>query len=324
MRDRRPGRRYMRNAGASQRGTANRGWANQAPEFRFPAIAKSGERKTATDSLALAPIRTRSEQLRKRYDEDYPRYRNALDAWTAERKNIFTIKKLDPSARRAKLEALGREPAAPKSPILILQEPTLEGLTKHLKVGYPSVGLFSSEGGQFIGGHAMSDDAKRRSAAALNALWDDGKLERVRASEESMLLPGRRVSVFLQVQPEVSKHFLCDPVLQDIGLLARFLITQPDSTMGSREFRKLAPEHQAAIAAYNAQMLGLLRGNLPYDERGDGLEPPALTMSSDARVVWIDFANHIEAMLAPGGETSDMSAVKGALSCKSMDLIGHS
>jgi hypothetical protein len=280
----------------------------------FLAIAKSGERKTATDSLALAPIRTRSDELRKRYDEDYLRYRNALDAWNAERKKILGRENLDLSTRRAQLEALGREPVAPKSPILILQEPTLEGLTKHLKVGYPSVGLFSSEGGQFVGGHAMSDDSKRRSAAALNALWDDGKLERVRASEESVLLPGRRVSVFLQVQPEVAQHFLCDPVLQDIGLLARFLITHPDSTMGSRKFRELAPEHQAAIAAYNTQMLGLLRRSLPYDERFDGLEPPPLIMSSSARARWIDFANHIEPMLvAAGGELHEISGFANKL-----------
>jgi hypothetical protein len=279
----------------------------------FLTIAQTGERKTATDSQALKPIRTRSEELRKSYDEDYARYRNALDVWNAERKKILGNEKLDVSTRRARLDALGREPAAPKSPILILQEPTLEGLTKHLKVGYPSVGLFSSEGGQFIGGHAMSDDAKRRSAAALNALWDDGKLERIRASEEIALLPGRRLSVFLQAQPDVAQHFLCDPVLHDIGLLARFLITQPNSTMGSRKFRDLAPEHQTAIAAYEAKMLGLLRHSLPYDERGDGLEPPALIMSSDARADWIDFADQIETMLAPGGELREISGLANKL-----------
>ena len=95
------------------------------------------------------------------------------------------------------------------------------------------MGLFSSEGGQFIGGHAMSDDAKRRSAAALNAMWDEGKLERIRASEEAVILPGRRLSVLLQAQPEVGHVFLNDAVLQDIGLLSRFLITEPETTMGS-------------------------------------------------------------------------------------------
>jgi hypothetical protein len=234
----------------------------------FLAIALSGERKTATDKLALKPIHQRADELRTDYDAASSHYKNALDVLTAERKKILSEKsKLDPVTRQAKLDAL-KEPKAPKTPILILQEPTLEGLTKHLKQGYPSMGLFSSEGGQFIGGHAMSDDAKRRSAAALNALWDDGRLERIRASEEIALLPGRRVSLFLQAQPDIAQCFLADPVLQDIGLLARFLVTQPDSTMGSRRVRELAPEHQNAIATYGARLLVLLRRELPYDERG--------------------------------------------------------
>ncbi len=279
----------------------------------FLAIAQSGERKTATDREALKPIHTRSEELRRRYAEDFPRYQNALDAWTAERKKILGNKKLDVSARRDKLDALGHKPAEPKSPILIVQEPTLEGLTKHLKVGYPSLGLFSSEGGQFIGGHAMSEETKLRSAAALNALWDDGRLERIRASEETAILPGRRVSVFLQAQPDVAQHFLADPILQEIGLLARFLITQPNSTMGSRRFRELEPEHQAAIASYCAKTLSLLRRSLPYDERGDGLEPPALIMSPDARAQWIELADHVEAMLTPGGELHEISGFANKL-----------
>ena len=279
----------------------------------FLAIALSGERKTATDKEALDPIRKRSDELRRDYDEALPRHRNAFDAWTAERKKVLSDKRLDASARRSKLEALGREPAAPKSPILILQEPTLEGLTKHLKLGYPSVGLFSSEGGQFIGGHAMSDDAKRRSAGALNSLWDDGRLERIRATEEIALLPGRRVSVFLQAQPDVAQFFLADPILQDIGLLARFLITQPDTTMGSRKIRELASEHQTAIVTYGAKMLALLRRELPYDERGDGLEPPPLIMSSAARAAWIAFDAHLEPMRAPGAALHEISGFANKL-----------
>jgi len=159
----------------------------------------------------------------------------------------------------------------------------------------------------------MSDDAKRRSAAALNSLWDDGRLERIRASEEIALLPGRRVSVFLQAQPDVAQYFLSDPILQDIGLLARFLVTQPDSTMGSRKIRDLASEHQLAIATYCAKMLGLLRRELPYDDRGDGLEPPALPMSSEARAAWVAFDDHLEPMRSPGATLHDISGFANKL-----------
>lgn len=93
----------------------------------FLAIALSGERKTATDKEALDPIRKRSDELRRDYDDALPNYRNAHDAWEAERKAILGKRNDDVAGRRAKLQALGREPSAPKSPILILQEPTLEG-----------------------------------------------------------------------------------------------------------------------------------------------------------------------------------------------------
>jgi hypothetical protein len=273
----------------------------------FLTIAQSGERKTATDTQALKPINKHASELRRDYDAEHLKYRNALDAWTAERQKILKDRKLKAEGRKFELDQLGQQPSAPKSPILMLQEPTLEGLTKHLKIGYPSVGLFSSEGGQFIGGHAMSDDAKKRSAAALNALWDDGKLERIRATEEAVILPGRRVSVFLQAQPEVAQIFLSDLVLRDIGLIARFLITQPESTMGNRPFAELAPQHKLAIATYGAQILSLLRRDLPYDERQDGLEPPPLSMTGTTRAKWIEFSNHVEKLLGPGGELHEIS-----------------
>jgi len=273
----------------------------------FMTRAQYGERKTATDTQALRPLNDRAKELRQDFDAKSLSYRNALDVWTAQRQRIVKNKQLDASKQKSELEFLGAEPSPPKSPILTLQEPTLEGLTKHLKIGYPSIGLFSSEGGQFIGGHAMSDDAKRRSAAALNALWDDGKLERIRATEEAAILPGRRLSVFLQAQPDVAQGFLADPVLRDIGLLARFLITQPDSTMGSRRFSEMAAHHKLAIATYGVRMLALLRRDLSYDERADGLELPALAMTGATRAEWIDFANHIEELLAPGKELHEIA-----------------
>ena len=288
----------------------------------FLTIAQSGERKTATDTKALRPINDRAAELQREYDESYLSYRNALDVWTGERQRILKDRKLTKEGRKFNLDALGREPLAPKSPILTMQEPTLEGLTKHLKIGHPSIGLFSSEGGQFIGGHAMSDDAKRRSAAALNALWDDGRLERIRATEDAAILPGRRLSVFLQAQPDVAQGFLTDPILRDIGLLARFLIAQPDSTIGSRRFSELAAHHKLAITTYGVKMLGLLRRELPYDERRDGLEPPALLMMGTTRAKWIEFSDHVEELLAPGRELHEITGFANKLAEHAARIAG--
>jgi hypothetical protein len=61
-------------------------------------------------------------------------------------------------------------------------ELTFEGLCKLFAVGQPSLGIFATEGGQFVGGHGMSDDAKLRTAAGLSKLWDDGETRRVRSA----------------------------------------------------------------------------------------------------------------------------------------------
>jgi len=141
----------------------------------------------------------------------------------------------------------------------------------------------------------------------MNAMWDDGTMERIRASEEAVILPGRRLSVFLQAQPEVAHLFLSDPVLRDIGLLSRFLVTEPGTTMGNRPYRDLTPVHEAAVAAYNAKTLALLRHPLPYDDHGEALKPPHLAMTADARERWIAFSDEVDAALKPGLDLHEIS-----------------
>ena len=66
--------------------------------------------------------------------------------------------------------------------MLTCPEPTYEGLVKHLVFGQPSVGIFSAEGGQFIGGHGMNEEAMLRTAAGLSCLWDGETIKRVRGA----------------------------------------------------------------------------------------------------------------------------------------------
>lgn len=273
----------------------------------FLAIAKSGERKSATDAMALKPVQKHTADLREAYEKDINAHRNNLDVWTSDRQAILRKKDANANERQKQLNDLGPEPRGPKKPALTVSEPTIEGLNRYLTTAQPSLGLITSEGAQFIGGHAMSDDAKRRSAAALNCLWDEGRSERMRASEEASILTGRRLTVFLQAQPDVAHTFLSDPILDDIGLLARFLITQPESTMGFRKVRDLPLAHKTAIATYGAKLLSILRTPLPYAEDGQSLDPKPLVMSDDAKGTWDNFCDHVENMLAPGKPLSEIS-----------------
>ena len=105
---------------------------------------------------------------------------------------------------RELLDKLGPAPLAPLEPVLTCPEPTYEGLCKLLAVGQPSVGIFSAEGGQFIGGYGMTDDAKLRTAAGLSSLWDGEPIKRARALDGITVIPGRRVAMHLMAQPDVA------------------------------------------------------------------------------------------------------------------------
>jgi hypothetical protein len=109
-------------------------------------------------------------------------------------------------------------------------EPTYEGLVRLFREGWPSLGLFSDEGGQFVGGHAMTEEKRLKTAAALSDLWDGKVVRRVRAGDGAYFLPGRRVCMHLLIQPGVAARLLGDQVLRDQGLHSRFLAVMPMST----------------------------------------------------------------------------------------------
>ena len=140
----------------------------------FVTIGASGERKSSTDTEALWPIRKHEENLRQRYDDELPGYLNERDPWAKQRDQILSDRKSypDKAAKQRALDTLGPAPQPPLNPMLICSEPTFEGLERLFPTGQPSMGVFSAEGGQYIGGHGMREEAKLRTAAALSSMWD--------------------------------------------------------------------------------------------------------------------------------------------------------
>jgi hypothetical protein len=134
-------------------------------------VAASGERKSAADHEALWPIRKREDALRAEYDAALPDYKRAKRAFEV------AIAEAEKKAKRtggrqeieAALRSVGSEPRAPLIPVLTCGEPTLEGLHKLYAIGHPALGLFSDEGGSFIGGHAMADENRLRTITGLSS-----------------------------------------------------------------------------------------------------------------------------------------------------------
>ena len=275
----------------------------------FITRAETGERKTAADDEALWPVRKREKALREAYDEGLPDYENRKIAWEKAREYAVRKAKGDRGAIKSALNALGPAPMAPLVPVLTCPEPTYEGLCKLLAVGQPSVGVFSSEGGQFIGGHGLSEDKKLLTAAGLSGLWDGEPIKRVRAGDGTSILPGRRASMHLMAQPDVAAIMLSDQMLLGQGLLSRCLVSAPKSISGTRFWREPGTSADAAIKRYGARLLELLERPLPLAEgKANELEPRVLTLASGARKLWIAFADSVELQIAP---EEALSPVKG-------------
>lgn len=269
----------------------------------FVSVAATGERKSAVDQEALWPVHRREAVLREASDGERLKYENEKEAWETSRKVAIKNAKSNRAQIKAALDALGPAPLPPLVPIMTCGEPTYEGLCKLLAIGLPSVGIFAAEGGQFVGGHGMSDDAKLRTAAGLSALWDGEPIKRVRALDGFTVMPGRRVAVHLMAQPDVAAIWFGDRLLEEQGLLSRTLVTAPDPTSGDRMWREPMPESDASMKRYGARLLSILERPFPVaPQTRNELAPRMVPLSSEATADWVKFHDHVERRLRTGGE----------------------
>jgi hypothetical protein len=202
----------------------------------------------------------------------------------------------------------------PLEPMLTSTEPTLEGLVKGFQTHWPSLGIYSSEGGQFMGGHGMNEENKLKTAAGLSALWDGEPARRMRAGDGALIFPGRRLAVHLMVQPEVASLFFQDQLLRGQGVHARLLVSAPQSTAGTRRPKAERLETAHVLKAYGDNLLDILKRPLPLKaNKINELAPPALVFSESAAGRWTDFVGHIEDQIGEGGPLAPIKGLANKL-----------
>lgn len=269
----------------------------------FMTIAGSGERKTSADNIALAEAYKVEEEWRAAHAEQQDAFKRDLAAHKeASDEAKKAAKKNGRDAIRKALAAVGQEPREPARPMLLVSDPTPEGLVQHLVHSRPWAGLFTSEGGLFVGGHAMNDESRMRTAGLLNTLWDGAAIRRQRVLTGPAFLPGRRVSAHVMMQPSVAKKLMGDAMLDDMGLLARCLTVEPESTIGHRLFCDTPETATYDLAEYHRRIGSLLRR--PPRTRSDDdrvLEPRTLELDAEARRLWIAYYDEVERELGYGG-----------------------
>jgi len=268
-------------------------------------IGVTGERKSSSDDEALYAVREREEELRNQYEVEAFDFANEKVAWDKKRKDAEREKTKE--AIRAKLDALGPPPAAPMEPALTVGAPTIEGLVKAMRVGQPSMGLFSAEGGRFLGGYGLTPEKELHTCASLSSFWDGKVPDRILATDDSFSLQGRRLACHLLVQPGVASRLLSNTTAKDQGLLSRVLATWPATTISKRPYRDPDELDTKRLARFTARMLEILRTPLPVrDERHPNeLRPAELPLSAEAKALWVRFHDEVEAALTPGSGPLD-------------------
>ena len=266
-------------------------------------VAQSGERKSAVDRLLMTPVLDHQRELGASAKDERALHANRLEIWEKQRATILKGLKDDPDGATADLDALGPAPEPPLSPVIVATEPTFEGIAKHLANARPSLGIFNDEGGAFIGGHGMKEENKLRTGAGLSSMWDGSPVNRTRAGDGVESFFGRRLACNLMAQPIAAAVLLSDPVANGQGLLARFLVTEPVSTIGARLCREAAPGSRIELDRFADRIGSLLRRDLPLKEgTRNELDPPVLRLNPEARALLQRFADHVETAQAPGGE----------------------
>lgn len=268
-------------------------------------IAESGERKSTCDRLLMRGVRDYERSRDEGYREAITAHEQAKAIWQAKVKRLTGEAagkdKMKATAAEADLRALGAEPRPPLFPGVTAMEPTFEGLVKLFGIGRPALGLFSDEAGGFIGGHAMNSDNKLKTMAGLSRLWNGEPIDRTRAGDGATTYRGRRLAAHLMAQPVAARPLMADPMASGQGFLARFLITEPSSQIGTRLRRGHDPASDLAVSAFGGRLAAILDTPMPTTANPQELAPVRLPLSPGARELLWGFHEAVEMAQAAGG-----------------------
>jgi len=269
-------------------------------------VAASGERKTATDKIVLAPVKKYERQLVENYDQE-------LIAWSVKLAQLKTKKKNQPLDIEAIMD---HEALKPAYPMMLTKEPSYEGLVKSLHEGLPSMGLFSDEAGRFIGGYAMSEEHLLKTAAGLSEIWDGSEITRTRGADgQRFVLYDRRLAMHLMLQPIVAYRIIANQLLMGQGFLPRCLVTQPQSKIGSRMYVEASTRNHTAVRAMEQRFGELLKRGMTL--KAHEKSQRNISLDADAKAYWIKLHDEFEA------DSSEKYEPIQAMACKAAEQVAR-
>ncbi|WP_367598785.1 DUF3987 domain-containing protein [Pseudomonas fulva] len=195
-------------------------------------------------------------------------------------------------------------------------------MVKKLCHGLPSMGLFSDEGGQFLGSSTMSKENMIKAITNLSTLWDGSPIDRSRAmAGESLRAYDRRLSMHLMLQPRLADRLLQDADIKDQGILGRCLISWPERLVGKRLYRAIDLNRDPKVHLYQQRIAALMQK--PWSRHKDnGLNPATMELSTRAREAWIAIHDTIECESGEFGELVNVQASAGKAAANALRMAG--
>lgn len=283
-------------------------------------IARSGDRKSTVDNLVLNEHQAVQQERFVKYAEEKKTYKKDLEAYKAACREALT-KSGGCKGKKHALEDMGDEPEEPLCPQILMDEPSIEGLVRQFN-SVPSLGLFTDEGGVFVGGYAMSQEHRTRTVSVLSQLWNGRPITRVRGMDGASVLYGRRLSLHLMAQPRIASLLTGDKDLEDQGILSRFLICYPPSMAGKRPYKSVNAFEDRRLQAYFRRVRELLEEPLPFNEDGNGVDPQRVTLTAEAFDVFRNFHDAVDVQIADGGILAPIYATGAKAAEQAVRLAG--
>ncbi len=294
---------------------ARANWLHGPSSVFLLIVADSGERKSTCDGHFSRPIHEFEARQAEHHKPLVQEAEAAASAWNAMRDGVLEALKANAKAgkdvedlKRRLKEIEKSKPPVHMVPRLIYCDATPEALKWALATEWPSGGILASEGGLVLGGAGMGRDSMLRALATFNQLWDGAALQTDRRSSATFTVRGARLTMVLQVQEAALRSFMeAGDLARGTGFLARFLVSWPESTQGSRLFVD-PPAHWACRDAYYRRMEEILNMPVTFAAEG-GLAPTMIHLSQPAKNMWVEHYNGIEKRLRTGGELYDIRDV---------------
>lgn len=268
-------------------------------------IAASGERKTATDNLVLAPVYNHDAAESAEFAKALTAYHAELRYWdtvnTSLERKIVKVMNADGETEHLRRELVAngaREPRRPERRRVIFQDVTERPLMEALQGDGRCIAIVSDEGEIVLKGGAV------HKLAHLNKAWDGPKVLTFDRTDGTIEASNPRVSLNILVQEDVFKEFLNkhDGMARASGFLARFLISCPASTQGFR-YTSLNEPVWEFLPIFHRRITELLDATDARHKAGDQSRK-VLSFSPEARDLWVAKQNQLEPQLQPGGPLS--------------------